>query len=66
MVILPVPLFVLAHVTLSGMPCAQPLDIGVFIDRSKINWEQGPLAFGHSDSQLNQSIEPISNRHQTC
>lgn len=35
---------------------AQPLATGIFIDRSKTNWEQGPLASVNTDSRLNQSF----------
>jgi hypothetical protein len=38
------------------MPHAQPLAIDIFVDQSKTTWGQGPLAFGHADSQLNQNI----------
>lgn len=34
----------------------QSLAIGIFIDRSKTSWGQGPWVFGHTDSRLNQSI----------
>ena len=50
------PLCAQALATLKVLPSAQPLAIGMFIDGSKTNWGQGPLAFGYSDSQLNQSI----------
>jgi hypothetical protein len=41
---------------LSVLPHAQPLAIDEFIDGSKNNWEQGPSASGHADSQSNQII----------
>jgi hypothetical protein len=36
----------------------QPLATGIFIDRPKTNWRQGPLATGHTDSK---PLAPISN-----
>jgi hypothetical protein len=35
---------------------AQPLSVGIFIERSKTSWGQGPLVSRQVDSQLNQSI----------
>jgi hypothetical protein len=32
---------------------AQPLVVDIFIDQSKNNWRQGPLAFRHTDFRLN-------------
>jgi hypothetical protein len=37
-------------------PRVRPLAVDIFIDRSKTNWGQETLAFGHGDSWLNQSI----------
>lgn len=48
--------FVLDHTTLTVPSHAQSLAVGIFIDWSKTNWGQGPLAYGHSDSRLDQSI----------
>ena len=53
---LPVPLCVISLTILRVLPSAQLFAIDIFIDLSKTNWAQGPLAFGHTDSWLDQSI----------
>ena len=49
------------YTTVSVLPHAQPLAVGIFIDQSKTNWGQGPSESGNSDSWLNQSISTLSN-----
>ena len=64
--LLPQVMVVLSHSLSSRRPCSALCPAtGIFIDRSKTNWGQGPLVSGHIDFQLNQSIRTNLQHAQT-
>lgn len=52
--LLPQVMVVLSHSLSSRRPCSALCPAtGIFIDRSKTNWRQSPLVFGHTGSWFN-------------